>query len=111
MSTNQNDCKTRIASNYAKNYFYRTDSFGRLSKSQKNHLNCTNLTFSNLIAVKLRGTMQPDTYKPIVTVSIMPVEEADSFQYASQNAAILQNDPAFHFAVILSLAYFTLLFN
>lgn len=55
--------------------------------------------------------MQPDTYKPIVTVSIMPVEEADSFQYASQNAAILQNDPAFHFAVILSLAYFTLLFN
>jgi hypothetical protein len=55
--------------------------------------------------------MQPDTYKPIVTVSIMPVEEADSFQFASQNAAMLQNDPAFHFAVILVFAASVSVFN
>jgi hypothetical protein len=34
----------------------------------------------------------------------MPVEEVDSFQFASQSAAILQNDPAFHAAVLLVMA-------
>ena len=58
----------------------------------------------NNFAVKLRGTMQPDTYKPIVTVSIMPVEDNGSFQFASQNAAMLQNDSALHFVVVLVVA-------
>jgi hypothetical protein len=53
--------------------------------------------------------MQPDTYKPIVTVTVMPMEEADAFQFASQKAAILQNDPAYHVAIVLAAAAFTLL--
>ncbi len=63
------------------------------------------------VPVKLRGTMQPDTYKPIVTVSIMPMEESDSFQFASQNAAILQNNPACHFAILLFFACLASVFN
>ena len=61
--------------------------------------------------MKLRGTMQPDTYKPIVTVSVMPVEDVDSFQFASQNAAVLQNDPAFHSIGVLVLAALVSGFN
>jgi len=43
--------------------------------------------FLLFILVKLRGTMQPDTYKPIVSISVMPIEEHDSFQFAGQNSA------------------------
>ena len=55
--------------------------------------------------------MQPDTYKPIVTVSVMPVEDVDSFQFASQNSAVLQNDPAFHSIGVLVLAALVSGFN
>ena len=55
--------------------------------------------------------MQPDAYKPIVTVSVMPVEDVDSFQFASQNAAVLQNDPAFHSIGVLVLAALVSGFN
>ena len=47
--------------------------------------------------------MQPDIYKPIITVSIMPVEEHDSFQFATQSYATKQNAPAYSILSLFSL--------
>ena len=38
------------------------------------------LLFFHLISVRVRGSMQPDTYKPVLTVSVHPIKLEDGFQ-------------------------------
>ena len=67
--------------------------------------------FNNLpfcyFSVMVRGTMTPDTYKPIFRVSVLPIDKkADGFQmYSSQNCLHWNSKPTFLSAFCLTLIF------
>ena len=66
--------------------------------------------FAAFFSVMVRGTMTPDTYKPIFRVSVLPIDKkADGFQmYSSQNCLHWSSGIATFLSTICLTLIFTL---